>query len=187
MRKILLPLAFAAACISACAQQLPVPTVDMQQTCTREFGEQFKLDPRFAPLTMDLDGDGRDDLVMVATAKNPLAGEMQYRYRAIDPYDGYFGWAHVKDTVQFSATNATVTRFVLVIHDWRAPKAKFVIINLPFDQLSTGQVASRKKKSALATIHAVEVGGLSADVYWDGKKYKWEPSYINADESPSAK
>ena len=27
--------------------------------CAHEFGEQFKLDPKFAPLTADLDGDGR--------------------------------------------------------------------------------------------------------------------------------
>jgi len=189
MLKILLLIVFAAASAPAIAQQSPAPSpaMDAQQICTREFGEQFKVDAKFSPLTMDLDGDGREDLVLVATAKNPLAGEMKFHYRAIDPYDGFFGWGGVKETVQFSATNATVTRYVLVVHDWRTPKAKFVIINLPFDSLSTGQVAAKRKKAALDSIHAVEVGGLAADVYWDGKKYRWEPSYINADESPSNK
>ena len=170
----------ASALAAAAAQQAPAPPLDAQQICIREFGEQFKLDPKFAPLTADLDGDGQEDLVLVATAKNPLSGELDFHYHAIDPYDGYFGWGNVKDTVQFSATNAGATRYVLVVHNWRAAKAKFVIINLPFDRLSVGRMAITKKKS-VNTIHAVEIGGLAADVYWNGKKYKWEPSFINQD------
>ena len=69
---------------------------------------------------------------------------------------------------------------MLVVHNWRAPKAKFVIINLPFDSLALGRMPIKKKKT-VNTIHAVELGGLGSDVYWDGKKYKWEPSYINQD------
>jgi hypothetical protein len=117
----------------------------------------------------------------VATAKNPLGGELDYHYLAIDPYDAYFGWGNAKDTVQFSATNVGATRYVLVVHNWRAPKAKFVIVNLPFDQLSTGRVAIKKKKATVNSIHAVEIGGLGSDVYWDGKKYRWEPSYLGAE------
>jgi hypothetical protein len=166
---------------AAAAQQAPAPPLDAQQICTHEFGDQFKLDPKFAPLKGDLDGDGQEDLVLVATGKNPLGGELDYHYRAIDPYDGYFGWGNVKETVQFSATNAGATRFVLVVHNWRAPKAKFVIVNLPFDRLSLGRRPTRRKKITVSTIHAVETGGLSADVYWDGKKYKWEPSSIGED------
>jgi hypothetical protein len=166
---------------AAAAQQAPAPPLDAQQICAHEFGEQFKLDPKFAPLTVDLDGDGQEDLVLVATSKNPLSGELDYHYRAIDPYDGYFGWGSVKDTVQFSATNAGAARYVLVVHNWRAPKAKFVIINLPFDSLSLGRMPIKRKKTTVNTIHAVEIGGLGSDVYWDGKKYKWEPSYVGQD------
>ncbi len=163
---------------AAAAQQAPAPPLDAQQICAHEFGEQFKLDPKFAPLTVDLDGDGQEDLVLVATSKNPLSGELDYHYRAIDPYDGYFGWGNAHDTVQFSATNVGATRYVLVVHNWRAPKEKFVIVNLPFDSLSLGRIPIKKKKTTVNTIHAVEIGGLGSDVYWDGKKYKWEPSYI---------
>jgi hypothetical protein len=179
MRRSLLLVVIAVSAVAA-AQQSPASPPDAQQICTKEFGEQFKLDPKFAPLTVDLDGDGQEDLVLVAGAKNPLSGEPDFHYRAIDPYDGYFGWGNVKETVQFSATNAGASRHVLVVHNWRAPKAKFVIINLPFDKLSLGRMAVTKKKS-VNTIHAVEIGGLAADVYWNGKKYKWEPSYINQD------
>ena len=167
---------------AAAGQKAPAPPLDAQQICTREFGEQFKLDPKFAPLTADLDGDGQEDLVLVATAKNPLSGELDFHYHAIDPYDGYFGWGNAKDTVQFSATNVGTTHYVLVVHNWRAPKEKFVIINLPFDSLEVGRIAIKKKKKiTVNTIHAVELGGLGSDVYWDGKKYRWEPSYIGQD------
>ena len=117
----------------ASAQQTPavqsMAASEAQQICAREFGEQFKLDPKFAPITADLDGDGQEDLVLVATAKNPLSGEMDYHYRAIDPYDGYFGWSNAKDTLQFSATNAGTTRYVLVVHSWRTPKDKFALLS----------------------------------------------------------
>lgn len=178
MRILLLVFLLAAAAV---AQQAPppsttaqsLPALDPQQLCVREFGDNFKLDTKFAPLTVDLDGDGLEDLVMVATTKNPLAGEAEYHYRAIDPYDAYFGWGYTRDTVQFSKTNVGAVRYVLVVHNWRAPKAKFVILNLPFDTLSVARVTRGKK--TVNSIHAVETGILGANVYWNGKKYKWEP------------
>lgn len=180
-RSPLLVAVVASALAVAAAQQAPAPPMDAQQICTHEFGAQFKLDPKFAPLTGDMDGDGQEDLVMVATAKNPLSGELDFHYRAIDPYDGYFGWGNAKETVQFTATNAGTVRYVLVIHNWRAPKAKFVIINLPFDRLSLGRMPMKRKKTTVNTIHAVETGGLAADVYWNGRKYKWEPGSVGED------
>ncbi len=182
MRRVLLFLFLAAAAAAQqtpapAAQPTPAPPLDAQQLCTREFGESFKVDPKVAPLTVDLDGDGQEDLVLVATSKSPLGGELDYHYHAIDPYDAYFGFGDPKVTVQFSATNALTTRYVLVVHNWRAPKEKFVIVNLPFDTLSTARITVKKKRT-VNTIHAEEMGGLASDVYWDGKKYRWEPSYI---------
>ena len=195
MRRILLFLLLAAAAAAqqapaAATQQAPTPppaaqptpALDAPQLCTREFGDTFKLDPKFAPLTADLDGDGQEDLVLVATSKNPLGGELDHHYLAIDPYDSFFGFGDPKITVQFSATNALTTRYVLVVHNWRAPKAKFVIVNLPFDSLSVGKTAIKKKKITVSTIHATEAGGLGSDVYWDGKKYKWKHGYGGNEE-----
>ncbi len=178
MQKVLLLSLLLAA--AAAAQQAPAPALDAQQVCAREFGDQFKLDPKFTPLMADLDGDGQPDLVMVATAKDPLGGELDHHYRAIDPYDSYFGFGDPKVTVQFSATNATTTRYLLVVHNWQAPKAKFVILNLPFEQLSIARVTVKKKKE-VNSIHAVEGDGIGSDVYWDGKKYKWEPTSTTID------
>ncbi len=165
---------------AAVAQQSSSAAPDAQQICAREFGEAFKLAPAFQPLITDLDGDGTEDMILVATSKNPLGGEVDYHYRAIDPYDQYFGYGNPRVTVQFTATSMTGTLYVLVIHNWRAPKAKFVIINLPFDKLVTGRLGIKKKK-AVNTIRAIEAAGMASDVYWDGKKYKWEPSYVAQD------
>jgi hypothetical protein len=167
MRHLILVLALAT---SALAQQPKA-----QELAAREFGPSFTVDAAFAPLFGDLDGDGQEDAVLVATSKSPLGDEAEFHYRAIDPYDSYFGWGDPKTTVQFSQTNAGPARYVLIIHDWRAPKQKFVIVNLPFERLSLGRI-SRKKKS-YNSIHAEESGGLSAEVFWDGRKYKWEASY----------
>ncbi len=147
-----------------------------QQLVAREFGPSFTADPAFPPLFGDLDGDGQEDAVLVATSKYPLADEADFHYKAIDPYDAYFGWGDPKTTVQFAQTNAGPARYVLVIHDWHAPKAKFVIVNLPFEKLSLGRI-SRKKKT-FNSIHAEESGGLAAEVFWNGKTYKWQASYV---------
>jgi hypothetical protein len=174
-------LCFLLLCGSMAAAQQPAASdrpSDPQQLVTREFGPGIIADLKTPALFGDLDGDGQEDAVIVAKAKSPLANEVDFHYVAIDPYDAYFGFGDAKVTVQFSATNATDTRYVLVIHHWRAPKAKFLILNLPFQTLSLGRISLKKKKS-LASIHADEPSGLSSDVYWNGKKYKWEPGYFN--------
>lgn len=167
--------------ISAVAQQ-PSPAAstagaDAQQLITKEFGKSFRVAPAFAPLFGDIDNDGEEDAVIVVTSTTPLVDEVEYHYRAVDPYSAYWGWSNPRETVQFSATNAGPILYIAVIHNWRAPKAKFLIINLPFEKLGWSRVAFKKK--AVSSIHAVETGGLESDVFWDGKKYKWEPSYMN--------
>lgn len=71
---------------------------------------------------------------------------------------------------------------LLVIHGagpegWRAatPKAKFVIINLPFKQITVRKLMV-KKKSVMA-IYAEESGSdeMTSAVFWDGKKYHYQP------------
>lgn len=166
-------------CAAMAAAQQPAADrpPEAQQLAAREFGPGITADPKFPAMFGDLDGDGQEDAVMVAMTKTPLANQVDFHYLAIDPYDAYFGFGDPKVTVQFTATNATDTRYVLVIHNWRAPKAKFLILNLPFEKLSLGRVSMKKK--SFTSIHAAEPNGLSADVYWNGKKYKWEPSYFS--------
>jgi hypothetical protein len=162
-------------------QQAPVQVSttapDAQQLVTKEFGKSFTVVPGFAPLFGDIDNDGQEDAVVVVMSPTPLVDEVEYKYRGIDPYSAYWGWANPRETVQFSATSVGPILYIAVIHNWRAPKAKFLIINLPFQKLALSRVALKKK--AISSIHAVETGGLESDVFWDGKKYKWEPAYTN--------
>jgi len=179
MRRGLFLLLFLTA-LAAAAQQPASNSApaDLQQLVTREFGPAFTVDTHFPPLTADLDGDGQPDLVLVANAKDPMGGQIDFHYRVLDPYDAYFGFGDPKVTGQFAVNmNAGPARFVLVIHNWRAPKAKFVLINLPFDRLSISRVSVSKKRSADAIL-AEESSGLNAAVFWDGKKYRWEPSHF---------
>ena len=71
---------------------------------------------------------------------------------------------------------------MLVIHGegeaaWRAnePKAKFVIINLPFKQVGIKRLMLKKKP--VAAIFAEESGGehTNSALSWDGKKYHYQP------------
>ncbi len=150
---------------------------DAQQLITKEFGKSFTVAPGFTPLFGDVDNDGQEDAIVVVTSQTPLVDQVDFNYHAIDPYDSYWGWGNARETVQFSSTNAGPTLYIAVIHNWRAPKAKFLIINLPFQKLALSRVAVKKK--AISSIHAVETAGLESDVFWDGKKYKWAPSYMN--------
>lgn len=151
----------------------------MQQVLAQQFGSDFTLDPGFAPLMGDLDRDGQEDLVLVARSKDPTLGEADFHYQLIDPYDAYFGYGNPRMTLQFTATNSGPAQFVLVVHGWRnaTPKAKFVIINLPFEQLTLSRMTIKKK--ATTVINSVETGGLASAIYWDGKKYRWEPGYMS--------
>jgi hypothetical protein len=181
MRSFVLIAVFAFGCV-AIAQEAPAAAnVDFQQLVMREFGAAFRLDPKFPPMFADLDGDGQEDVILVATGKNPLLNAFELHYQVLDPYDAYFGYGNPKITAQFAITNVGPPLHLLVIHNWRAPRAKFVIINLPFEKLTLGRVPMKKKKS-IAAIRAEETGGLTADVFWDGKKYRWEPDYLSGDQ-----
>ena len=87
-----------------------------------------------------------------------------------------FGIGDPRITSQFS-THPGKPRLVLVVHNWRAPKAKFVILNLAFEKLSISR--ARLKKKTVPAILAEEMGGFRSLVYWDGRKWKWEDGGIS--------
>jgi hypothetical protein len=186
--RIVLLLALLGAFVSASAQQ-PAPeqadasVKSAQETITAEFGAGFKLDPKFPPITTDLDADGAPDLVFVSFGKNPLGATIEKEYKVLDPYDSYFGFGNPKVTTKFSDFGDGTSHCVLIIHDYQAPKpkAKFVIVNLPFEKLSLGSTPYKKK--TVTGLAALEQGGLNAIVFWDGKKYRWEPTDFSTDTS----
>jgi hypothetical protein len=156
----------------------PPDMAAVQKLVTQEFGDCFKAEPIAGPssvLLADFDGDGMEDLVVQARCKTPLLFQADFRYQVIDPYDAFWGMSNPRITSTFSTHDADQDRVLLVVHSWRTPtpKAKFAIINLPFDEVGLFTVVHKKK--ARAAIQTTEAQLMKAQVYWDGKRYKYVP------------
>ena len=171
--------------VLALAQQAPLPpssTAD-DDFIQKQFGSTCKLMPGPPQLKADLDGDGIEDLVVAARCTNPLTDQAEDNFTVIDPYNQFYGYGNTKITTQFASEDPAVRGIVLlVIHGsgpeaWRAatPKAKFVIINLPFKQIAVKKLAVKKK--TVMAIYAEETGGdrMTSATFWDGKKYRYQP------------
>jgi len=149
----------------------------------KQFGSTCTLMPGPPQLKADMDGDGIEDLIVAARCTNPLVDQAENNFTVIDPYNSFFGYGNTKITTQFASEDpATRGLALLVIHGageeaWRAatPKAKFVIINLPFKQVVVKKLMVKKK--AVMAIYAEETGGdrMTSATFWDGKKYRYQP------------
>jgi hypothetical protein len=169
----------------ALAQQTKAPAsaaVD-DDFIQKQFGSTCKLMAGPPQLKADLDGDGVEDLVVAARCTNPLADQAEDNFTVVDPYNTFFGYGNTKITSQFASEDPALRGLVLlVIHGtgeeaWRAatPKAKFVIINLPFRQIAVKKLKVRKK--SVMAIYAEETGAdrMTSATFWDGKKYRYQP------------
>ena len=160
----------------------PSPAVT-DELIHKQFGENCSLlagPPQFAA---DLDGDGIEDLVVAARCKNPMADKDEYTFTVADPYDTFLGYGDVKVTSTF-ASDEPERRGVslLIIHGadkdgWHAeaPKAKFLLINLPFKTLAVKRLTTKKKN--LLGVYMEETGegeDTSSVLFWDGKKYRYQ-------------
>ncbi len=170
------------------AQHPAVPDPALAELVTRQFGPGYQLLPAFAPLEADFDGDGVADLALAAHTGNPLTNAVEHNYKVIDPYNAFFGYGNPKVTEGFNAHDPRQQGLVvLIIHGagaegWHSatPKAKFVVINLPFTRLSLSRVQVKHKKT-VAAIAADETDTVSSVIFWSGKKYKYEPNGASAD------
>lgn len=150
----------------------------------KQFGDNCTLLAGPAQFVADLDGDGVDDLVIAAKCRNPMADRDEYSFTVADPYDAFLGFGDVKVTTTF-ASDEPERRGVclLIVHGagadaWKAenPKAKFLLVNLPFKTISVKKLALNKKRTVLG-VYMEESGegeGTSSVLYWDGKKYKYQ-------------
>jgi hypothetical protein len=131
----------------------------------------------------DLNSDGIEDAVFLALSEAPLVDQGAYEYKVIDPYFSKHGWGDPKVTANFQSEDPRfANQAILVIHGagpeaWRAekPLAKFVVINIPYKHVVIKK-AMVKKKQARWAIAVVEEDQLTSSIFWDGKKYKWEPT-----------
>jgi hypothetical protein len=161
-------------------QPMPAVTNELIQ---KQFGENCTLMPGPPQFVADLDGDGAEDLVVAAKCRNPMADRDEYGFLVADPYDTFLGFGDVRVTSTF-ATDEPERRGIalLIIHGtekdgWRAeqPKAKFLLINLPFKTLTVKRLALKKK--TILGIYMEETGEgdeTSSVLFWDGKKYRYQ-------------
>lgn len=149
----------------------------------KQFGDNCSLLPGPPQFVADLDGDGVDDLIVAARCKNPMADRAEYSFVVADPYDSFLGYSDVKVTSTFASDEPERRGIsLLIIHGadkdaWRSdkPKAKFLLINLPFKTLAVKRF-DLKKRTVLG-IYMEEKGegeDSSSVLFWDGKKYKYE-------------
>ncbi len=154
----------------------------------KQFGEEFTLVDISTPYVRDIDGDGVDDLVIVARSKKTMLDAAEHSYRVVDPYYSFYGYGDPKLTSTFGSEDVMDKNLVvLVIHGagpeaWRSetPKAKFVIINVPLKRIAVRRLQLRKKQ--VNAIFAVEADASAGDsvVFWDGKQYKYQPIGTNS-------
>jgi hypothetical protein len=186
MRRILLALAFGLVAVCGAVAQAPAAAqkkID-NDFVQQQFGMEFTLLPEVGAAFGDLDGDGIEDIAIAARCKNPMVDQAEHNYTVIDPYNAFFGYGNPAITTTFSAGDpADRGLVVLIIHGtgpdgWRAakPKAKFVVINLPFKAISVRKLQLNKKKTVEA-IYVQETGelGESSAVFFDGKKFRYVP------------
>lgn len=148
----------------------------------KQFGLSCKL-MGIAPLVADFNGDGVEDVVIPARCTNPMTDQTENNFTVLDPYYTFFGYGNPKVTTQFS-TDIPEDRALalLVIHGsgpegWRTatPLAKFVIVNLPFKEVTVKRFQIRKKKVMAIFIEEKGSDQMTAALFWDGKKYRYEP------------
>jgi hypothetical protein len=170
----------------ASGQKTPPPKID-NEFVHREFGKEFTVIPEIGAMVGDLDGDGVEDLVVAARCKNPLLDEAEHDYTVIDPYYTFYGYGNPKVTTTFTEGDPTRRGLVvLIIHGagpdaWRSktPKSKYVVINIPYRELSVRKFKWGKKTvEAVYTEEENDLGESSALVF-DGKKYRYVPMGAN--------
>jgi hypothetical protein len=190
------PAASSAAAASAATAASPAnqPLPDPAAFVAREFGGTFTVDPKVPPLFGDLDGDGNEDVVLVATSTTPLLSEQQLHFKVEDPYDGYFGTGDVKITATFTLHFDDSARDILIVFGWRLPPVqdpkqeskhptKFVLINTPFETLSINPnkmlLKNKKSVQAMETVDSTKLHSL---IFWDGKHWHWSGQDMEGDE-----
>jgi hypothetical protein len=184
MRKLSLLLAFSVAILlPAFGQGQPAASKIDNDFVQQQFGNQFTLVPEVGAAFGDLDGDGVEDVAIAARCKNPMLDQAEHNYTVMDPYNEFFGYGDPRMTTTFSEGDPARRGLVVLIiygtgpNGWRSatPKAKFVIVNLPYRTISVRKIKMRKK--TVEAVYVEEAGdiGESSALFFDGKKFRYVP------------
>lgn len=152
----------------------------------QQFGPGFTITSSLPTsiVVADFDGDGIEDAAIVADSKDPLPDSYSFKYSVSDPYYTFFGLGNPRQTASFGHADPQHNHDLLIIFGvgpdaWRSatPKAKFVLINVPFDTIEVGRMLVKKDKPPIFVIRATESRLMDSSVYWDAKKkrWKWQP------------
>jgi hypothetical protein len=165
------------------AAKSAVPATIDNAFVQKAFGEDCTVNTAVPAQVADLDGDGVDDIVIAARCTNPMINVAEHNYTVIDPASAFYGLSDPHITTEFSTLQPEQRSLaLLIIHGtgkeaWKSdtPKAKFLIVNLAYKNITVKKFQVRKK-----TIEAIYVEELSEDqmtsvIMWDGKKYRYEP------------
>ena len=107
----------------------------------------------------------------------------EYEFSVTDPYHTFFGYGNVQITSTFASDEPERKGVsLLIVHGdgkdaWRSekPKAKFLMINLPFKTLAVKRLALKKR--TVLGVYMEEAGEgdeTSSVLFWDGKKYRYQ-------------
>jgi hypothetical protein len=184
MRKLFLLLALSVAMLASSVAQVPSTDRKVDSDFVhQQFGGDFTLMPEVPVVFGDLDGDGVEDVVIAARCKNAMLDQAEHNYTVLDPYYDFFGFGDPKVTTTFSEPDpARRGMVVLIIHGdgvkaWRSatPKAKFVIVNLPFKTITVRKM--RLKKKSIEAVYVEEASEMenSSALFFDGKKFRYVP------------
>jgi len=169
----------------------PALASDLADMIQKQFGKTFSLPSKFPTpmITGDFDGDGVEDVAIVADSAEPAPDSYQYKYSVSDPYNSFFGLGNPTISANFGTIDTKHAHVLLVIFGagaeaWKAavPKAKFAIINVPFDTIESGRLLIKKDKPPIYIIRPKEAQILEATLYWEAKKKRWRWSPGNTPE-----
>jgi len=166
------------------AAPAPIKMENVGDIVKEQFGPNFTIPAKFPTvlITADFDGDGVEDVAIVADSRDPITDSFDYKYSVSDPFYSYFGYGNPANTVSFGRADAGHNHDLLIIFGsgvdaWHSatPKAKFVVINVPFDEIVVGRMLIKKGKPPIYVIKAQEMRSMEdSAVFWDAKKKKWK-------------